>query len=341
MDSRMLYNIIYALAARDGREAVLFDSNYAALAREAFAKSLAGNYFPELWFEFPLKGDPWLDLHALVAREDLNPQMVFDPNTCGGVPDVFAWFAKQDYSARQLALSWDTSSGDTCDPAVQLLRRADNTRLTCDFLVAAQRSDAVAAYEAFEGRLPESWFACYTGVFPKRSTPFLRVECIPDEERQKAYADDPQLLADDLRQVGLADLGSTLVPRCQAFAATPFHLEFQFDVTPEGTAGPTFSASLRFASFSEEGPWEPYDTNGAAGDLMRLVETWGLSDDRWRLIEDTMFSKRVHFGEEEKMLYCLPTFLKLRWRDGEPLDAKFYLIAGLQDCEGEGGATQP
>ena len=172
MDSMMLYNIIYALAARDGREAVLFDSNYAALAREAFAKSLAGNYFPELWFEFPLKGDPWLDLHALVAREDLNPQMVFDPNTCGGVPDVFAWFAKQDYSARQLALSWDTSSGDTCDPAVQLLRRADNTRLTCDFLVAAQRSDAVAAYEAFEGRLPESWFACYTGVFPKRSTPF-------------------------------------------------------------------------------------------------------------------------------------------------------------------------
>ena len=68
MDRMMLYDLIYALAARDGREAALFGS-CAPLAREALAHSLAGTGFPELWFELPLAGDPWFDLHALAARE--------------------------------------------------------------------------------------------------------------------------------------------------------------------------------------------------------------------------------------------------------------------------------
>ncbi len=47
LDRMMLYNTIYALAARDGREATLFGS-CAPLARQAFARSLAGIGFPEL-----------------------------------------------------------------------------------------------------------------------------------------------------------------------------------------------------------------------------------------------------------------------------------------------------
>ena len=70
--------------------------------------------------------------------------------------------------------------------------------------------------------------------------------------------------------------------------------------------------------------------NGAAGELMSQVEAWGLADERWKLLADTAFAMRVKAADESALLYCYPAFLKLRWRDGEPLDAKAYLIAGIR-----------
>ena len=327
MDRMRLYDIIYALAAKDGREAALF-GDCAPLAREAFARSLADAQFPELWFELPLAGKPWFDLHALNAREGMDADATFSPATCGGAPEAFAWFAAQDRTVRQLALSWDVSSGDVDNPAVQLLKAVDDVELTCDFLGAVGRPDATPAYRAFEERLPQGWFACYTGVFPRRPVPFLRVECIPRYELQQAYADDPALLETHLRQVGLTAFGDTLLARCGELAKLPFRMEFQFDVTPEGSAGATFAVSSRFAPPPGHGAWKAFDVDGAAGTLMQRVEAWGLADERWRLLAGTAFSQRLRSAGESCLLYCFPAFLKLRWRDGAPLDAKTYLMAG-------------
>ena len=329
MIHHMLYDILYALAARDGREAVLF-GDCSPLAREAFARSLASDAFPELWFELPLAGDPWFDLHALTAREDLKPGTVFSAATTGGCPQVFSWFADKGRNGRQLALSWDVSSGDIETPAIQLLVSIDDLDTTCGFLEAVGRADAVDAYRVFAERITEGWFACYTGVFPGRRGHNMRVECIPRYELQQAYAGDAGLLEEDLRQVGLDELGTTLVPRCMQFAAMPFQLEFQFDIESDGGVGSTFGASLRFAQPPGEDTWECFDPNGSAGELMRLVEEWGLADDRWRLFTDATFAMGVTHKGEHVTLYCFPAFIKLRWRNGEPLDAKAYFMAGVQ-----------
>ena len=329
MDRKVLYNVIYALAALNGREAALF-GDCASLAREAFRRSLAGDYFPELWFELPLAGEPWLDLHALAAVEDLNPDATFDPDTCGGVPEVFRWFANQGSRVRQLALSWDVSSGDIELPAVQLLRRTSDTQTACDFLEVAGAHEAAFAYRLFEERLPQDWFACYSGVFPERKEPFLRVECIPAYERQQAYANDAGLLAEDFLIVGYDAIDDVTLSRCQTLAVAPFQLEFQFDVTPEGKAGATLGVSDRFAAPAGQSDYKSFDVDGEAGELMRQVVEWGLADERWRLLADTAFAQRLKLGQESCMLYCYPAFLKLRWRNGLPLDAKAYLITGVQ-----------
>ena len=302
----------------------------AELAREAFSRSLAGDAFPELWFELPLAGEPWFDLHALAACEDLSPDGEFAPERTGGHPEVFAWFARQGRGARQLALSWDIGSGAFGEPAVQLLVREDDPDLTCGFLEAAGRADAMDAYRAFWERIPQGWFACYAGVFPGRLGRNVRVECIPDRELQLAYADDSALVEEHLRRVGLGEAAAVAAPRCQMLAGEPFQFEFQFDVDERGMAGDTFSASARFASPADGGVCEPFDVDGAAGDLMRQVEAWGLADGRWRELAGTMFAQRVTCGDEACVVYCYPAFLKLRWRDGAPLDAKAYLIAGVQ-----------
>ena len=329
MDRTLLYDMIYALAARNGREDILF-GNCAPLAREAFARSLASDAFPELWFELPLAGGPWFDLHALTAREDLKPGIVFSPEACGGCTETFEWFAMQKEGVRQLALSWDVSSNDIAQPAVQLLVKTNNPETTCEFLAAARRPDAAASYRAFIDRLPKGWFACYTGVFPARPGHNLRVECIPKRELQRAYANDADLIERDLRQAGLHALGETVLSRCQKLASMPFQFEFQFDIEPDGTLGHTLGASARFASPPGSDTWHPFDMEGAAGELMHQIEAWGLADSRWRHLTGTMFAKHVSRGDAATLLYCYPAFIKLRWKSGEPIDAKTYLIAGTQ-----------
>jgi hypothetical protein len=329
MDERMrLFDILYALAARDGREAALFGDSL-PLAREAFARSLACGDFPEVWFELPLAGEPWFDAHLLTSRESVRPGMEFPVESTGGQLGAFEWFARQD-GVRQLALSWDTGKGNLETPAVQVLVRGDNPEVSCSFLRAAGRGDLQGSYRSFAGRIPETWFACYTGVFPSRGRDSVRVECTVDSQAQRAYAQDADLLETHLRQAGIGELGETAIPRCQAMARTPFRLEFQFDVMPDGALGPTFGASVRFACPPGEGDWLPFDVNGAAGELMGLVASWGLADDRWRLLAGTAFAKRVRRGGDARVLSCYPAFVKLRWRGGEPLDAKAYLLAGVQ-----------
>ena len=75
-------------------------------AFDAFLQSTPGNRFPELWFEIPLLGDPWFDLHVLTAAKDLPKDRILPQERCAGYADTFQWFSKQMH-VRQLALSWD------------------------------------------------------------------------------------------------------------------------------------------------------------------------------------------------------------------------------------------
>ena len=330
MDSRIMqFLILYALAAKDGREQTLFGTSQSA-AIEAFTHSLAGASFPEVWFELPLLGEPWLDFHALVTVDDLPSNTKFSPEVTGGHPEVFEWFANTDQRVRQLALSWDTSTGTEADPAVQLLVSTSDPTVTCDFLHAAGRPDAIPSYQAFRERIPKSWFPCYAGVFPQRPGHHLRVECIPDRERQEAYAHDASILEADLIQAGFRDLGSPVAERCHMLAGTPFQFELQFDILSDGSTGSTLGASVRFGFPGDDDGPLVFDVEGAAGKLMHQVETWDLADERWKLLGNTTFVKQIkRKGDNtDAPFFCYPAFLKLRWRDGEPLGAKAYLMAG-------------
>lgn len=330
MDRLMVYRLIYALAARDGRDRDLFGP-YASRGVEAFARSVPGVGFPELWFELPMAGNPWFDLHVLTARTDLSAGKVPAPEACGGYPAVFGWFAGAE-NGRQLALSWDLNAGDGRPAAaIQLLLSQRDDRTAFDFLKAARRPEAAPAYQAFLSRLPEDWFACYLGVFPSRPGHFLRVECIPTDHLQRAYARDPSLIARHLSQAGFAHLSDSLLSGCQALASAPFQFEFQFDVDENGSAGATLGASVRFAVGDDvSGRMQSFRSTGAAGALMEELEKQGLADGRWRRLEETAFAQKLTFGSESCLLFCAPVFIKLRWRPGKPPDAKAYLMAGVQ-----------
>ena len=327
MDRMDLYDLIYALAARDGREAALFGT-CAAAAREAFARSLTGAAFPELWFEVPLSGDPWLDLHALVSHGDVAGEVATFAGHAGAYDAALAWFAHQQTGAvRQLALSYDTSAGDVEHPAVQLLVNGRDVSIPLGFLEAAGRADARDSYRSFVGSMPAPWYACYVGAFPGRQAPgtpsWVRVECIVGDEAQRLYAADASSLQAHLAQVGLEDLCGDTVDGMQLLARSPFPLELQFNIGPDGRALPTVSASVRF----QPSHWMGEEGRTAIAELARRLQDRGLADSRVEQLAQTLFAKRVTHGDESAVVSCFPAFVKLRWREGGPCDAKAYLMA--------------
>lgn len=327
MDCMRMYDLIYALVAQNGREAELF-GDCAPAAREALSRSLAGSKLPEIWFEVPLSGDPWLDLHALVAYEDVAGTQAAFAGQGGSYADALTWFAAQPPKAvRQLALSYDTRTGDVDHPAVQLLVNSRDEPVPLGFLETIGLSDAKPAYRTFAHNMPKGWYACYVGAFPGRltagSSPWVRVECLVNEELQRAYTENAEALLEDLAGVGLEGVGENAAESIQELARSPFPLEFQFNVGPEGAVLPTISSSVRF----QPGDWTNQARRAEIHRLMRWMQDRGLADERWERLDETPFAKRVTYGDESTLLACFPAFVKLRWRADQRPDAKAYLMA--------------
>ena len=325
-----LYDIIYGLIARDGREPALF-GNCAPAAYEAFSRSLAGEAFPELWFEIPLAGKPWFDLHSLVSHGNVAGTQVAFSGQNGVYADALAWFACQQQSTvRQLALSYDVRTGDLDKPAVQLLMDGRDMPVAFGFLEAVNCPNAKEAYRTFIGCMPKEWYACYIGTFPGRLTEgephWIRVECIVGDTLQQAYADDISVLREHLACAGITWLGNEEICAIQQLARSPFPLEFQFNVGAHGEALPIVSASARFMPWD----WTEPDRCNRIGDLLQEVQSLDLADDRVGQLAGTVFAKHVTHSDESIHLFCFPAFVKLCWRAGEPACAKAYLMAGAR-----------
>lgn len=353
MNRLTMYDIIYSLAAMDGREAALF-GDYAPAAREAFSRSLVGESFPEIWLEIPLTGEPWLDFHALTSRKDIADETgaasePSDTNTLDAASELetrspkitfsgqgedyanaLAWFAAQEpHKVRQIALSYDTHLNDVDHPAVQLLVNGKDLEVPVGFLKAAGRPDAEASYRAFAASMPANWYACYVGVFPGRqsasSSPWVRVECIVGDKSQRAYAEDAGALRNDLAAIGLERFEDGAIEDIQTLARSPFPLELQFNIGADGAALPTVSASVRFQP-------EDWTDSARTTEIMRLaswLQSRSLADGRCVQLAKTTYAKRATRNGESVLISCFPAFVKLRFSEGEPTFAKAYLMALL------------
>ena len=140
---------------------------------------------------------------------------------------------------------------------------------------------------------------------------------------QKAYANDARTLREHLARVGMVEIDDDLVTGVQKLSSSPFPLEFQFNVGPDGMALPTLSASVRF----QPGDWNDVERCGQIGRLASWMQARGLADGRCQLLARTAFAKRVERDGESAVISCFPAFVKLRFREGLPPDAKAYLMA--------------
>ena len=325
LDRPTIYDAIYQLAAGDGREELLFGP-CAPLAHEAFQRSLVTGGFPLIWFELPLLGAPRFDLHVALSPEALRNSLQLPDDFDRAYAPALTWYAHEEQGGNGLAFAYDVSEGRIDAPALHVNVNDAPLENIGRFFELAAGADTPKLYQRFVDRLPKGWRVWYAGVHPARPGSHLRVDCFVNRDLKAAYASDLALLERDLRSCGFTTSLDALEKLVQPILSSPFTLELQFDINRDGSIGPTLgiSAEIPHCLPANAHP----EVWMYAARLMHAVEAMGLADERWKAARGASYALSVEVNGSDLKLYCMPTFVKLRMRDGVPLDAKLYLIAG-------------
>ena len=116
--------------------------------------------------------------------------------------------------------------------------------------------------------------------------------------------------------------------------AAPHTVDFQFDVFPDGTLGPTFAVDLQFGVERPELVMRSF-SEGDAARVMGLLERYGVADDRWRQAVRSAFARWIPVELDDGSparfsLTLMPQWVKARWTDGELQPSKLYHYANAK-----------
>ena len=166
------FELLYAIAAADGREEALFGNSIEA-ARPAFERMRIGSAYPGVYLEFPLLGKPCFDMLAVygsVGKDDR-----FDCGGGFGYKNMFRWFAGlPENHGCSCGIELDTGSGETERAGAYLQFRA-RTDYAEPFLDSVGESARMEEFGETIRRLPKGWPAAYIGLFPGREGSPMRI----------------------------------------------------------------------------------------------------------------------------------------------------------------------
>ncbi len=348
-----IFDIICSHAARHGRDEKLFGKNF-PLAHEVIANSLAGTPFSEIWFEVPLLGAPRFDLHVVLSNETVKARKTLPDDLIDG--DFNAAFelyeGKKKYGGYGFTLAFDISEGKTKSHALHLLDTAPFYDVE-KFFEAVGNRKAAEHFLNFVERMPKGWHVWYYGLLTSRENKPLRIDIYTSRAIKEAYAKDISLFARHLKDVGFSAVSDTFLERTRELAAMPFVMELQFDLLPDGSTGSTISTSCSFGKFLKDRKEIPAGDiaehmenaqvvfcnisaaelkkdflHGEIAELMEKIQSWGLADERWHLLPEASFIKRLSLSSVSLEIFNRPRFIKLRYKEGKPFDAKAYFQAG-------------
>ena len=302
--------------------------NITDLARETFKQSLIGGVFPSFWLEVPLVGEPGFDLHVYYDRDQVQPDDRFAEGAGFGMQALFDWYFGLETGGVGVGFAHDLHAGQRVTGAYVNFnsRPLDDARGFFGALGSPKlRQPAIALMAG----LPKSWHPWYLGLFPGRPDAGVRVGSFVPRVRQADYARDALEIAADLQATGFYALDDEMLRRVQALAALPYQLEMQLDATEAGT-GETLGVDLTLELDSPRRAHEAFAADGAAAQACALLETWGVADDRWRAIASSSFGTAIPLpaeagADKALLMSCLPAFIKVKWRNGQPQPAKVYL----------------
>ena len=359
---------LYQRAAADGRGEMLFGKDTCELAtkmlrggaiNEAVAKAASPTSDPPLahlcatpgqagfYFEFPLTGKPRMDLLIRYHVSELaSPVTFFD----GG--DGFGYRAFFDECARDETLSeyicgyeFDISDGRDM-PGVYLVPydapfSGDYVPNMLKRLGFAECTEAVLA--AF-GAAPRDWVPYYIGCMRGRPRSPTRIGFYVTQETRDRYANNVAAFVNDIERYYKTPFAPSDRVKMDAITKTGNLWEIQFDLYPPEEPGGVYTfgdglgLGINFGkSEMDARKMSGFLDTGKAGELMRMLESWGIADARWHTVDKTCYaiSRVIHENGRRKQVADLVRLhsLKVRFKGGRASAAKIYLLAETSDLE--------
>lgn len=327
-----LFSAIYGLLAARGREAALF-GNARQGACEFFDRSLVPGAFPVLYFEFPLLGDPYLDMLAIYEQLPANPR--FAPGGGYGYQEVFDWYGGLD-AAHQTAIGieLDLSQGITEQGGLYFQQRG-KLALLREFLATVGQEQRSNAYLRMQRRMPRGWKTAYVGLFPAREGTPMRLGGYLSEPMRRLCSEDPSFMASRFDEMGFLAYDRPMLERCSSLMGLVPGVDFQFDLDPDGNLLDTFGLSLSFGR-CKLGEVDECFSSGYGAQVMGMLQGWGIADGRWELIPEMTFARGIVFERPDGSRGHLAMFVRLNYAkvkfvEGQMQAAKFYLAATVEE----------
>lgn len=333
LSQMQVFDVLYALAARDGREAALFGDSI-TYGRPAFEKTLIGTAYPTVYLEFPLLGDPCFDILTIIGSVDAGD--AFAPGAGYGYQAMFEWFAGLDEGGKSVScgIEVDVGHGERERAGVYVQYR-DQTDLIPQFFEAIGEKERTEGYLAMLERMPKGWPPAYAGLFPGRAGTPVRIGGYMSRNAHAACSNDPAELAKAFDAAGFGAYDQAMLSLCSKFMALAPQVDFQFDIMPDGSFGNTFGLSLSFNETVPRNARECMET-GYGAKTMMMLEGLGLADDRWKLLANSTFARHIPYtradGTESRLaLVVCFNYAKIKFVDGVAQPAKFYLALKAGD----------
>ncbi len=323
------FEVLVLQAADEGRGPVLFGDSLARARRE-LRPFMVGEKFPNVYLEFPLIGNPFLDVTVLYS--DLKIGTRVESAAAEGAEPMLDWFASicSDYPQTCCGFEIDVKDASLPRAAVHFQPR-NQTHLVIPFCKAIGEEQAASLYLSQNERMPEGWDLSFFGMFRGRPGSPLRVCGYLAEDEKQACARDTKRLAAAFDTIGYTAYTDTTLKQASTLLATaPSGVDFQFDIAPDGTLGPIFAIDAQFGIEQPEAVIASF-TDGPASSVMRLLEQWGIADSRWHLGAQAAFARSLPVemddGRIDRFAFTLmPQWVKARWNAGVLQPSKLYYL---------------
>ena len=324
------FQVLLLQAGDEGRADTLFGDS-PQRACDAVPPFLVGESFPSIYLEHPLAGDPFLD--ATILLGPIEPGTRISSPAAGEHAAMLDWYAgaREEHDDVACGFEVDTSARELPTSAIHFQPRthADLVRPFCEAVGEPQAADLYLSQDA---RMPDGWPLSFFGMFRGRPDAPLRVCGYMGGDERKACAADPKHLATALDAAGFTAYdGAMLEQACALMEVAPVAIDFQLDVFPDGSLGPTFAIDVQFGIEQPEAVQASFE-DGPGAAVMSLLEKWGAADGRWRQAAQSAFARALPVeldnGDTGRYSFVLmPQWAKARWTNGKLQPAKLYHYA--------------
>ena len=325
------FEVLCLQAADGGRADVLFGDSLQR-ARTALRPFMVGKKFPSVYLEFPLIGEPFLDVTVLLGEIDANTRIASE--AASGTEDMLDWYSgvRADHESISCGFELDTKNPD-CPAAAVHFQQREHIALVEPFCEAVGEPQRAPLYLDMAKRMPEGWPLSFFGMFRGRPGSPLRVCGYLSDNEKKACAKDPGRMKEVFDTVGFSAYNETMLAEIsELMSVTPGPIDFQFDVYDDGSLGAVFAIDAQFAIEQPEAVRSSF-TDGGGAQVMNLLERWGVADKRWRAGVQTAFARAIPAERDDGSIgryafTLMPNWVKARWKDAVLQPSKLYLLAG-------------